>query len=129
MKIANFFILLLAIHLESFAKVKNKIAEQKQTTQHDTVQKAIILVLDKLYTNRNFYEIEISNSIMISSMEITILDCINNNKGENFMLMRIRENGDDILNEWIPIAEYITTPTPHKRFAVTPISCNFYKSK
>lgn len=120
------FVFVLLLHSVCFAKAKNKPVE---TPQQETVQKAIVLILDKLYTNRNFHEVEIGHSIVISDMKVTILDCIRNSKGQNFMFMHIQENDDDILNEWVSITEYSSTPTPHKRFEVIPISCNFYNPR
>ena len=134
MNLITLFIILI-LHSNAFAKaaksknnnkeIPNKIQEEIR----DTKQKAVILILDKLYTNRSFYDVEIGNSIATGDIEIKALNCVENAQKQQFILLKITQNGDDIFNQWIPILKHTSTPIAHKRFDITAISCNFYNQK
>ena len=87
------------------------------------------VILDKLYTNRTFHEVEIGQSITVGDLEIKAINCMQNKENEAFLFLNITQNKDDILNQWVPITKHTTTPIAHKRFDINAISCNFYNQK
>ena len=114
------------------SKKQEKQAEKPQEKQEKTPQepqKATVLILDKLYTNRTFYEIQIGQTLQIDELEIQISQCIENLQKKQFVFLNIKSNKDDILSNWIPISKYTSTPITHKRFDISVISCNFYSNK
>ena len=102
---------------------------EKPPEKQQEPQKATILILDKLYTNRTFYEVQMGQTLQIDELEIEISQCIENLQKKQFVFLNIKENKDDIVSNWVPIAQYTPTPITHKRFDISVISCNFYSNK
>jgi hypothetical protein len=109
-------------------KPQEKQAEKPQEKPQEP-QKATVLILDKLYTNRTFYEIQMGQTLQIDELDIQISQCIENLQKKQFVFLNIKSNKDDIVSNWVPISKYTSTPITHKRFDISVISCNFYSNK
>lgn len=126
MKFLLVFITLIA-HFNAFANNIKEPQKTDETTQD--AQKIKMLILDKLYANRNFYDINIGQKIKVDDLEIHAKSCIENAEMQQFAFLEIAQNGDTILNQWVPILKHNATPISHKRFDVAVLSCNFYTQK
>ena len=88
---------------------------------------ANIILLDKLYSDKKSYDITVNQPLRIGELTINIQGCIKNSQNQEFAFLKVTENKEEILKNWVSIQENNSVAMQHRRYDITVQSCNFYK--
>jgi hypothetical protein len=88
---------------------------------------ANIILLDKLYSDKKSYDITVNQPFRIGELTVNVQRCIKNSQNQEFAFLKVTENKEEILKNWVSIQENNSVAMQHRRYDITVQSCNFYK--
>ena len=111
-----------------FANQSYSASKKNNIPQKPAVIKAKILIVDKMYSKRFFYETPLNQYFIISEQLTGIATkCIRNSEKQDFIFGKIMRNGEQLFAKWIPVTENAIEPISDKRYDISFVSCNFYE--
>lgn len=103
-----------------FAVGEDKVSEKSPDI---FTKKVEVVIVDKLYANKYKYNLDIGKTASFEKLDVKIIKCVENNSGQKFAFLKVKDSGKEITSKWFPVTLYSSSTLEHKRFDVIVTNC------